>query len=44
VGAPVDVGNATILVSEAFKTENNPKMRTLRSLHYEGTFVIVFLI
>jgi hypothetical protein len=41
---PVDVGNATILVNGAYKTENNPKMRTLRSLHYEGTFVLVFFV
>lgn len=40
VGEPVDVGTATILVSEAFKTENNPKVASQK---YEGTFVIVFL-
>lgn len=40
VGEMVDVGSATILVPKAFKTENNPK---IRSLKFEGTFVLVQL-
>jgi hypothetical protein len=40
VGEPVDVGSATVEVTGAFKTENDPKVGTES---YEGEFVIVFL-